>query len=63
MTSAHDILLSGSRLLTAAAAFLKVVGPDNERITVDGGDISKAAKPVVFARGANPKAVKLRTYT
>jgi hypothetical protein len=57
---ARDILLSGSRVLTAAAAFLKVTGPDNERITIDGGDISKAAKPVVFAAGANPKAVKVR---
>ena len=60
MTGAHDILLSGSRVLTTAAAFLKVVGTDNERITIDGGDISNAAKPVVFAGGANPKAVKLR---
>jgi hypothetical protein len=61
ITGGRDILLSGSRVLTSAAAFLKVIGPDNERITIDGGDISKAAKPVVFTGGANPKAVKLRT--
>ena len=56
----RDVLLSASRVLTSAAAFLKVIGPDNERITIDGGDISKAAKPVMFAGGASAKAVKLR---
>ena len=61
ITGARDILLSGSRVLTAAAAFVKVIGPDNERITIDGGDISKATKPVVFTGGASPKAVKVRT--
>jgi len=47
-------------VLTSAAAFLKVIGPDNERITIDGGDVSKATKPVVFTGGASPKAVRLR---
>jgi hypothetical protein len=61
ITGGRDILLSGSRVLTAAAAFVKVIGPDNERITIDGGDISKATKPVVFTGGASPKAVKVRT--
>lgn len=60
MTGARDILLSGSRVLTSAAAFVKVIGPDNEQITIDGGDISKAAKPVVFAGGASPKVVRVR---
>ena len=59
-TNAHDVLLSACRLLTAAGSFLKLLGPDNERITIDGGDLSKAAKPLVFARGANPKVVKVR---
>jgi hypothetical protein len=59
-SNVRDVLLSASRVLTSAAAFLKLVGPGNQHITIDGGDISKAAKPVVFAGGANPKAVKLR---
>lgn len=58
--SVGDILLSASRVLTSAAAFLKLIGPGSQRITIDGGDISKALKPVVFAGGASPKAVKLR---
>jgi hypothetical protein len=58
--SVRDALLSASRVLTSAAAFLKVIGPDNERITIDGGDVSKATKPVVFTGGASPEAVRLR---
>ena len=58
--NAREVLLSACRLLTPAASFLKVVGPVNERITIDGGDISKATKPVVFTDGATPGAVKLR---
>ena len=60
-TNARDVLLSACRLLTSGGAFLKLIGPGNERITVDGGDISKAAKPVAFDGGANPKAVKVRS--
>jgi polygalacturonase len=55
---ARDVLLSGSRLLTPAAAFLQVEGPGTEGITIDGGDLSKAAKSVLFRAGASQKAVK-----
>lgn len=59
-TNVREILLSASRVLTSAAAFLRLVGPDNKDITIDGGDLSKAAKPVVFAAGATSKAVRVR---
>lgn len=55
---ARDVLLSASRLLTPAAAFLQVEGAASEGITIDGGDVSKAAKSVVFKAGASQKAVK-----
>jgi hypothetical protein len=55
-----DVLLSATRLLSPAAAFLRVEGKANEAITVDGGDISKAAKPLDVAVGANAQTVKLR---
>ena len=58
-TNAREVLLSASRVLTPSAVFLKLVGPSNEGITIDGGDISKAAKPVVFSGGATSKAVKI----
>jgi polygalacturonase len=55
----REVLLSACRVLTAGAAFLHLVGPDNANIRIDGGDISKAAKPLVLSRGATAKAVKL----
>ncbi|MGH9354104.1 MAG: glycosyl hydrolase family 28 protein, partial [Terriglobia bacterium] len=56
----QDVLLSAARLLTPAAVFLEVEGEANEGITIDGGDLSKAVKPLALKNGAGPKAVKLR---
>ena len=56
----RDVLLSGSRLLTAASTFIELVGPNNVAITVDGGDISKASRPLQLTAGATSKAVKLK---
>jgi len=58
--NARDVLLTAARVLKPAAVFLRVEGATSEGITVDGGDISKAAAPVAFERGASAKAVKLR---
>ena len=57
---AKQTYLSGSRVLTPAAAFLQIEGDGNEGIVVDGGDLSKAASPVAFKFGATEQAVKLR---
>ncbi|HEX6731763.1 MAG TPA: glycosyl hydrolase family 28 protein, partial [Pyrinomonadaceae bacterium] len=59
-TNAREILLTASRVLTSAAAFLKLIGSNNQAITIDGGDITKAAKPLALASGASTKSVKLR---
>jgi Glycosyl hydrolases family 28 len=56
----QDALLTASRVLTRAAAFLQVDGAASKVITIDGGDLSKAATPVVFESGAGNEAVKLR---
>jgi hypothetical protein len=56
-----DVLLTAPRLLTPATVFLQVEGSGNDRITVDGGDISKAQKPLALLSGADEKAVRLRT--
>jgi hypothetical protein len=58
--NAREILLSAVRVLTPVPVFLRLIGPGNESIAIDGGDVSKAAKAVAFAGGASPKAVKLR---
>jgi hypothetical protein len=56
----HSVLLTASRVLTPATVFLKLEGTANEGITIDGGDLSKAGKPVAYSRGATAKAVKWR---
>jgi hypothetical protein len=56
----HDALLSSSRLLSSASAFIELVGPNNAAITVDGGDISKAAKPLLLSDGAISKSVRIK---
>lgn len=55
-----EVLLTATRVLTPAATFLQLEGTENERITIDGGDLSKATTPLVFKNGATAQAVKLR---
>ncbi len=56
----RDVLLTAARVLTPAAVFLQVEGSDSQGITIDGGDLSKAAIPVAFKADALQKSVKLR---
>jgi hypothetical protein len=57
IVNSKDVLIAASRLLTQAAVFLQVEGEGSEGITVNGGDIRKAVKPLAFERGANKKSV------
>lgn len=57
----QDVLLGAARLLQPAPVFLQVEGATSGSITVDGGDLSKAAVPVAFKNGAVEKSVKLRS--
>ncbi len=59
-TNSRDLLLTSARVLTPAAAFLQLEGESNERITIEGGDLSRASTPVKFSRGAVERAVKVR---
>jgi hypothetical protein len=56
----RDVLLTGSRVLTRAAVFLQVKGAASQGVTIDGGDISKAAAPLAFDAGVAKSAVTLR---
>lgn len=58
--NSKDVLMTASRLTAPAKVFLQVEGADNKNISVDGGDLSKADKPLTLANGANKKSVKLR---
>jgi hypothetical protein len=55
-----QVLISAPRVLTQAATFLQLEGSGNDRIVVDGGDISKAATALAFKGSASNSAVKLR---
>jgi polygalacturonase len=56
----RDVLLTAARVLTPAAVFLRAEGKDNTAITIDGGAIDKAAKPLELTNGAVATAVKIR---
>jgi polygalacturonase len=56
-----DILLTAPRLLTSTTIFLQLEGADNQNITIDGGDISKAQKPLNLADKATKTAIKIRS--
>jgi polygalacturonase len=54
-------LLTATRLLTPAMTFLQLEGPANQNIIVEGGDVSRASKPLAFKDGATEQSVKLKT--
>jgi hypothetical protein len=56
-----DVLLTAPRLLTSTNTFLQLEGAGNERITIDGGDISKAQKPLTLADKATKTSIKIRS--
>ena len=60
LRNARAVLMTAPRLMTPAAVFAVVEGARCERIVVDGGDISLAAKPLAFAEGATASMVKVR---
>jgi polygalacturonase len=60
LVDSADVLLTASRALTRAPVFLAVEGSASRGIVIDGGDVSKAAKPLAFAAGANESAATLR---
>jgi hypothetical protein len=56
----QDALVTGARLLTPVPVFLAVEGAGSSNIKIDGGNFSKAAKPLELSRDAKPEAVKIR---
>ena len=60
LKDSNDIFMMATRVLGRAAAFLELVGQKNSSVTIDGGDLSKSAKPIIYSSGATPNAVRLR---
>lgn len=53
----RDVLLTALRVLTPADVCLRLEGAGCGNIKIDGGDLSKAAAPLVFAAGATPSSI------
>ena len=53
-------LLTAARVLTPSSTFLQLEGAGNEEIVIDGGDLSKAATPLIFKGGATKNSVRMR---
>jgi hypothetical protein len=60
LIESRDVLLTAARVISLTAVFLQVEGANSSGITIDGGDLSKAEKPLAFAAGASENSVKLR---
>ncbi|HET7537583.1 MAG TPA: glycosyl hydrolase family 28 protein, partial [Candidatus Didemnitutus sp.] len=56
----RDVLVTAARVLSPAPAFLQVAGAASINVTIDGGDLTKAGRPVVIAPGASGEAVRVR---
>jgi hypothetical protein len=56
----RDVLLSAARVITPGPVFLRVEGAASHGITIDGGDLSKAAAPVSVGAGAAESSVRVR---
>jgi hypothetical protein len=59
----RQTLITAPRVLTSSSPFLQLEGDANEGIIVEGGDLSRAAAPVVFKNGATESQVKLRNIS
>lgn len=58
--SSKKVLVTAPRLLAETKVFLSLEGSGNERIVIDGGDISLAAERLTARDGASKEAVKFR---
>lgn len=59
LNESRDVLLAGCRVLSPAAAFLRVEGAESAGIRVSGGDISKAATPLTTGPHVNQSIVTM----
>jgi hypothetical protein len=57
--NSRDVLVAASRLLAPAPVFLQVEGARSRAITVDGGDLTKAAKVLELGSGVARGAVRV----
>jgi polygalacturonase len=56
----EHVLLTSPRVLGHSGAFLQIEGAHSANICIEGGDLSRASAPVIYAKGATENSVKLR---
>jgi polygalacturonase len=59
-TDTRDTLFTAPRVLAPAAVFLQARGKSTANVIVDGGDLTRAARPLELSDGADPQAVQQR---
>jgi hypothetical protein len=60
LINSRDILFSAVKVQHKAASFIQVEGAESEGIIIDGGDLRKATKALVFANQGKEDAVTFR---
>jgi hypothetical protein len=60
LIDSKDILITATRLLTRASAFLRAEGKSTDGVIIDGGDLRKAAQSVSLEKGVSEKSVRIR---
>jgi polygalacturonase len=60
ISASKQILINAPRLLDSTKVFLSLEGSGNERIIIDGGDISSATQSLVLKDDASKDSVKFR---
>jgi hypothetical protein len=60
MIDSRDVLFTSPRVTAPAPVFAQVEGKDSRAITIEGGDLTKAAKALVFTRDATDGAAVKR---
>jgi polygalacturonase len=58
--NSREVLVTAARLLTPTPVFLAVEGASTERVVIDGGNLSSAAKSLTITDGAQQSAVTIR---
>jgi hypothetical protein len=56
LMDSRDVLLTAPRLTASTGVYAQIEGKESAAIVFEGGDLSKAEKPLVFAHGAAESA-------
>lgn len=61
IVNSKDLLFTATRVLSPCKVLLSLEGPSNEGVYIDGGDLRKAIKQVIYSGGSNDNSLKIRS--